>query len=130
MEGRSYMFPPITLTLYDKDDQPLKEYTRSVIPWGLLKKAVRLTDSFQEQPAAKKRFGIFPVSETVNAQERQMEAISQFVVDLFGNQFSVRQLEEGADMGEIMTVFQAVLQRASAVVKTNPTPPAPSKKKQ
>lgn len=122
------MPPAITITLYDKDDQPIKTYERAIIPWGILKRATRLMDQFADQnptaaPATtekwfwqrKKKSGT-----EVRQEEKQLEAISQFVVELFGNQFTVRDLENGADVGEIMAVFQSVIARANATVKANP----------
>jgi hypothetical protein len=121
---------PIEITLYDANDEPIETYSRSVIPWGLLKKAVRMMAELNktEKPAKKKHFWEKDIPEKL-AEERQMEAISQFVVELFGNRFSVKDLEQGADVGEIMTVFQAVIARANATINANPTPRVPSKKK-
>ncbi|RPI90330.1 MAG: hypothetical protein EHM40_18660 [Chloroflexi bacterium] len=117
------MPPAIEITLYGKDDEPIKTYERSIIPWGMLKKATRLMDQFEEpKPEAKKKwFWQKEEDANVRPEEKQMEAISQFVVDLFGNQFTVKELENGADMGEIMTVFRSVITRANAAVKSNPT---------
>jgi len=36
---------PIRLTLYTANDEVNKEYSRSTIPWGVLKKAITLTMS-------------------------------------------------------------------------------------
>lgn len=116
----------IEITLYDRDDKPSKTYTRDIIPWGIMKKAVQLmksvTESEPENTSGKKKWGIFPmpVTEKKTTEEVQMDAISQFVVELFGNQFTIKELENGADMGEIMSVFQSVLTRANNAVKANP----------
>lgn len=122
----------ISISLYGKDDELIKTYTREIIPWGILKKATRLMDSLDETSAApqKKWFweNLFGKKENKERpEEKQMEAISQFVVDLFGNQFTVKDLENGADVGEIMTVFQSVIARANATVKGNPTTRQPRK---
>lgn len=124
--------PAITLTLYGPGDEKLKTYERSIIPWGVLKKATRLakliedqeidSDSAEEKTQPKKWLSFLAKDKPEpTTEEQQMEAISQFVVDLFGNQFTVKELESGADVGEIMTVFQAVLTRANGAVQSNPT---------
>lgn len=133
--------PAITLTLYGPDDEKLKTYERAIIPWGVLKKATRLakliegeeSDADGKAKPQEKRWWFFAKDKpdpATNTEEKQMEAISQFVVDLFGNQFTVKDLENGADVGEIMTVFRSVLSRASATVKLNPTMLQSRKKKQ
>jgi hypothetical protein len=121
----------ISLTLYDKDDQPQQTYTREVIPWGLLKKAIRITDAVNDAPAQPpKRAWLFERTKApISKEEAQIDLIAQFVVELFGNRFTVRDLDNGADLGEIMAVFQAVLTRARTVVEVNPTvPPQPRKR--
>lgn len=117
------MNPPIELTLYDQDDQPKETFQRNVIPWGLLKKAIGLQKQFEDKGTAEKKpwWKIWQKDESTTAEEAQMRAISQFVVELFGNKFSVKDLEVGADIGEVMTVFQTVIARASSTVKLNPT---------
>lgn len=103
---------PIQITLYGEDDEPIKTYTRSIIPWGLLKKAAKLSSLIGE-----------------NAEDAGVEAavseVSAFVVEIFGNQFTVEELEQGADVGEIVAVLQAIVARASGLVKANPTLPRP-----
>jgi hypothetical protein len=124
--------PAITLTLYGLDDEKIKTYERGIIPWGILKKATRLAKLIEDKesemsgeakPQVQKWwfFARDKPDPAANTEEKQMEAISQFVVDLFGNQFTIKELENGADVGEIMTVFHTVLNRASATVQLNPT---------
>lgn len=116
------MFPPIELTLYDQNDEPKQTYQRSVIPWGLLKKAISIQKVINAPAPEQKQWWDFrKKDEEMSAEEAQLRAISQFVVDLFGNKFSVKDLETGADIGEIMAVFQAVISRANASMKANPT---------
>ena len=125
--------PAISITLYGENDEKIKTFERAIIPWGILKKATRLVEKFQtdrqtgnkeapETQTKKKWFFLRDEPQPAeHTEEMQMQAISEFVVDLFGNQFTVKQLEDGADVGEIMTVFRTVLSRANATVKLNPT---------
>jgi hypothetical protein len=119
------MSAPLSLTLYDKDDHPVHTYTRDVIPWGLLKKAIRITDTLSDNPSQPRRRWFFDRRPEValSKEEVQIDQIAQFVVELFGNRFTVRELDAGADLGEMMAVFQAVLARAKSVTLTNPTIP-------
>jgi hypothetical protein len=123
------MQPPIELTLYDEKDEPKETFQRNVIPWGLLKKAISIQKIATATSTQQKMWWEFwKTSEESTVEEAQMRAISQFVVELFGNRFTVKELETGADIGEIMTVFKAVIARANASVIANPTPPPSSRK--
>lgn len=125
------MLPPIKLTFYDNDDNEIATHERSRIPWGLLKKAITLQKKIEDtetKPEAKKWWQIWKANEKMSAEEAQIQAVSQFVVDLFGNKFTVRQLEECADVPEIMSVFRAVIVRANQAMndsEINPTSPSP-----
>ena len=138
------MSAPISITLYDKNDQPIKTYQRDKIPWGFLKRAQLLAIELQvtELEAAvgmprsnaetatgfiprlkafiKRLFGQKAATST-SPEERQFDLLSQFVVDLFDNQFSRQDLENCAELGEVVTVYRSVIARADQVVKSNPT---------
>lgn len=121
---------PIELTLYNKDDEPIKTLTRSTVKWGILKRAARLAAQFEDDDKPengvwakfwRKAWSPFK-KEDESAEARKIRAISQFVVDLFDNQFTIKELEDGADITEVMAVFQNVLARAS-VIGQNPMRP-------
>jgi len=123
------MLPPIKLTLYDADDVEIATYERSRIPWGILKKAIALQTKVKQaetKEEARQWWQIWKKNEETSTEDAQILAISQFVVELFEKKFTVRQLEEGADVSEVMTVFRAVLARANhAVGQVNPQKPSP-----
>lgn len=132
------MLPPIKLTLYDANDEEIETYERSRIPWGILKKAVSLQkkiDEAETKPEESAQWWevwktLKKSGEKMTTEEAQIQAVSQFVVDLFGNKFTVRQLDEGADMSEIMSVFRAVIARANQAMNdsgVNPIIPSPRK---
>lgn len=104
---------PIKITLYTSEGEVKQEYSCSLIPWGILKKAIALTKGIDQ----------------ANIAEQDLDAIAQLVVDVFGKQFSIADLDTGADIGEMMSVLQAVVSRASGLVQANPTPPISSKTK-
>jgi hypothetical protein len=104
---------PIELKLYGSDDEVKATYHRSKIPWGLLKKAVRLAN-----------LNLNPDS----LSEEDVDAIAGLVVEVFGDQFTIEDLDAGADLNEMLAVVQAIVKRASSLVKANPIPPQPRKK--
>ena len=100
---------PISITLYGPEDEEKKTYTRSIVPWGILKKALALSRAIG--------------SDAKEINEESLDTIAQFVVDVFGGQFSVQDLNDGAELGEIVAVLRNIVARAGALVKANPTPP-------
>lgn len=94
-------FAPIQITLYDENDEPIKTYSLSVVRWGLLKKAIKLSKQINQKDE--------------EIEEEAMDAISAFVCQLFRDKFTPTQLDEGADIAEIMSAFRAVVNRAAAV---------------
>lgn len=94
------MLTPIELTLYNEEDEAIKTLSRSVVNWGCLKKAVKLSNELQTGE---------------DLSEEKLDKITNFVVYLFGNKATKEEIEEGADISEIMSCFRAVVRRASAV---------------
>ena len=94
-------FAPIEITLYDENDEPIKTYSLSVVRWGLLKQAIKLSKSMNQKEA--------------EIEEDAMDGITSFVCRLFGDKFTPKQLDDGADIAEIMSAFRAVVNRAAAV---------------
>lgn len=92
---------PIEITLYGENDEPIKTYSKSVIRWGVLKKATKLANQIRESGD--------------NAFNEDYDAISAFVCMLFDNAFTAAELEAGADVSEIMSCFRAVINRANAL---------------
>ena len=88
------------ITLYDENSEVKKQITRSFVPWKLLKKAVRLSKSIDAE----------------NVSEDDMDALAELVVETFGNQFTVEELNEGADVSEMVAVLQAIVGKAGAAM--------------
>lgn len=91
-------FSPIELTLYDENDEVIHTYSKSIVRWGILKQAIKLAKILDESGG----FG-----------DSDMDAISAFVCRLFDDQFTVEELENGAEVSEIMSCFRAVVRRAN-----------------
>jgi hypothetical protein len=92
--------------LYGDDNEVVKTFTRSFVPWKMLKKAVKL-------------------SKQVNFEDLKAEDVDQIaglVVEVFSDQFTLEDLDNGADVGEMLAVIQNIVARANGV-SLNPTPP-------
>lgn len=92
---------PITITLYDENDEVKGEYQRLIIPWNMLKRALK-----------------FRELDTENLEET-FDELAGFVCELFGNRFTTEELGEGCDIAEIFAVIQAVVARAGGYFGPN-----------
>lgn len=102
---------PIVLTLYDPEtDEVKKTYRRSFVPWKLLKEAVRLSASLSPKKG-----------QEVEYSEELVDQISGLVIGVFGDQFSQKELEEGADISELISVFNQIIAKANGI-QSNPPP--------
>ena len=92
------MAEPIKITLYDENDEVKAEFSRSTIPWGILKKALKL------QSIDKK-----------GVSDADLDKISGLVCEIFGNKITLDDIDKYVDVEEVMAVFAAVISRASSM---------------
>ena len=84
---------PIKLTLYE-NDEPKQTFSRSFVPWGILKAALKLQNLDQG-----------------NLSEEDVNKINGLVCEFFGNQFKPDDLEKGASLEEVFAVLTAITSR-------------------
>jgi len=101
---------PMTITLYNLESEVVATHTRLFVPWKILKRAVTLS----------KRISIS--GDLEDLKEEDMDELAALVVEVFGNKFSVEELNEGADVGEMVTVLNTIIGKAVGNMP-NPTPP-------
>lgn len=98
---------PMVIHLYGEDNEIVKSFSRSFIPWKILKKAVKLSQNVDLD----------------NLKAEDMDQIAGLVVEVFGDQFTLEELDDGADVSEMLVVIQNIVARANGI-QLNPTPPA------
>ena len=99
---------PLKITLYDPETNEVKkEFSRSFVPWRILKKAIQLSKTLANIDQAE-------------ITEADVDAIAGLVVDVFGDQFTVAELNDGADLSEMMTVLQSIISKAEGMVPNAP----------
>ena len=96
----------IELSFYNAENEKEKTFIRSFVPWKLLKKAIKLQHLDKE-----------------NLTEEDVNAVSELVVAVFGDQFSVEDLEDKTDIGEMLSVVTAIVAAANGIANPNPPPP-------
>jgi len=98
---------PLKITLYDKETNEEKAtYSRTFVPWKLLKQSLHLAKEVDFE----------------NLTPESIDLLAGLVVEVFGDKFSVQELDEGADLSEMGTVLQAIVSRARGLA-ANPIPP-------
>lgn len=89
----------ISLNLYDENDEIIKTFEKSVIKWGVMKKAIKLGKNMNID----------------NFAEEDFDKISGFVCEVFDNKVTTKELEDGADMQDVFAVFKAVINKAGSM---------------
>jgi len=98
---------PVSLTLYDRDDEPVKELKRSTIPWGILKKSVRLSENIDMDALT----------------EDDIDNIAGLVIEIFGeDRVTVAELDDYADVGDMMSVVMSIINRATGLLPNSKAP--------
>lgn len=102
---------PIELKFYGEDDEVVKTEVLHRVKTKFLKMAIRLKKE---------------IDDPNNMDEKQINALLDFIVGLFGNKFSRDELEDGTDLFECYAVLGQIFGRANALVRqftgSNPTP--------
>lgn len=96
------MSSPICLTIYNENDEIKAEFQRLIIPWGMLKRALK-----------------FKGLNEANIDEQTFDELAGFVCELFGNKVTRQDIESGADISEVFAVIQAVVTRAGGYFGPN-----------
>lgn len=100
------MAQPMTITLYDENNEVKQTFTQPFVPWKMLKEAVRIAKKLDPE----------------NLKEEDIDELGALVVAVFKGRFSVEDLNQGADLNEMITVIQMIVSRANGL-DGNPTVP-------
>lgn len=100
---------PIKITFYNSDDSVKAEYSKLRIPLGLVDIALDIADD-----------------QTPKTDRETWEKIKAFIVEIFGGQFTLDELNQGADLGDIISVFNMIVAKINNVSRMfNPNPLRP-----
>ena len=97
---------PMVIRLYDPKGE-FQEFTQMIVPWGLLKMAVKISTNLDPE----------------HITESDIDAMAGLVCAVFGNRFSIEDLNNGAEISEMMTVINTIVAKANTGIKGNPTLP-------
>lgn len=94
---------PVEITFYDENDEEKETYKRMIIPWGMLKRALKFKDLDES-----------------NMNEKSFDELANFVCELFCNKFTTKDIDKYADVTQVFAVFRAVVARAQGYFPQNP----------
>jgi len=106
----------IRLTIYNEDSEPVKDLSQSIVPWGVMKKAVRLVKSLQ---------GLADKSDAeilAGMTDDDIDNLTGLVISVFGGRVTAEELERGATINEMLSVLNQIVSHVSGASQ-NPTPP-------
>ena len=98
---------PMTINLYGEDNEIEKTFTRKFVPWKMLKDAIKLQEKLGDLDPKKMK-------------SEDVDEISDFIISVFGNQFTKAEVDEKADMTEVIAVLITIIQIASGGMPKNP----------
>lgn len=95
------MTDPIELKFYDDNNEVIASYTRSHLPFRMVRRAAEIEKTRGDGAV------------------EGIDAIAAFLVEFFGDVFTVEELYDHTDAQEVMTCFRAIMGRIRATVKGN-----------
>jgi hypothetical protein len=101
---------PLRITLYGVNDEIKKELTRSIVPWGILERAIDLQDVFQNIDTAA----------LANVSRDQIEELTSFVTFIFDDQVTADELKRGASLEDMFTLYTQIFTIVFQVMQKNP----------
>lgn len=108
---------PIKLTIYNEDSEPVKELQTSIIPWGIMKRAIKLVKTLKVSEGMSQ-------TELLDAlDDESIDTMTALVADVFGGKVSVEELNRGVELGEMLPVIMAIINKAFSGMGGDPTRP-------
>ena len=103
----------ITLTLYKGDDEEQRTLTRSFLPWGILEMAIELQDDLAGVETGE--------DGNLKISIDQVRRLTDLVVFIFGDKASAEELNNGASVQDMFSVFKQIFAMVSGIMSANPT---------
>lgn len=107
------MSEAITLTLYKGDDEEQRTLTRSFLPWGILEMAIELQEDLAGVETGE--------DGNLKISIDQVRRLTDLVVFIFGDKASAEELNNGASVQDMFSVFKQIFAMVSGIMSSNPT---------
>lgn len=104
---------PLKIVIYGVDDEVKRTVTRSIVPWGILERALEIQELFESltgEGDGEPRLNL-----------AQINALTDFVVFVFDDAVSADELKRGASLQDMLALYNQVFAMVSQVMPKNPT---------
>lgn len=99
---------PMELHFYNNETNEVeKTFTRTFVPWKMLKEAIKLQEKLGDIDLEKLR-------------EDEVDEIMAFMVAFYGGQFSLEEASEKADLMEVVAILTTIMTAANGGLPKNP----------
>jgi len=105
---------PLKLTLYGTGDTIVREITRSIVPWGVLERALDLQELFDDLDTDAQ-------GNPVGIKREHVADLTNFVVFIFNDEVTPEELSRMASVGDMLALYRQVFAMVSGTVQKNPT---------
>jgi len=117
LEGiMSNVLSPLSLKLYGKGAEVKRELSRSIIPWGILERAIDLQESLSSFQVGENGQ---PVVSDISEFKEQVSALTDFVVFIFDDDVTADELNRGAAVQDMFALYRQIF--AMVAQFKNPT---------
>lgn len=106
---------PLRITLYGVDNEIKREVTRSIIPWGILERALDIQEQFEDV-----ELGADGLPKKIDRE--QIQLLTDFVVFVFDDAVTRDELKRGASLADMFALYQQIFRMVGQIMPKNPTP--------
>ena len=103
---------PLKIVIYGVDDEIKRTVTRSIVPWGILERALDIQEQFDS-------LGVSDAQPQLNRE--QIQTLTDFVVYVFDDQITADELKRGASIQDMLALYNQIFKMVSQVMPKNPT---------
>jgi len=106
---------PLSLTLYGADNEIKRTVTRSIIPWGILERAIDIQEQLEN-------IKLGPDGTPVKIDRGQIQLLTDFVVFVFDDTATRDEIKRGASIGDVIALYNQIFKMVGQIMPKNPTP--------
>lgn len=110
---------PLKIVIYGVDNEVKRTVTRSIVPWGILERALEIQELFE---------ALTGDDGQPKLNLEQINALTDFVVYVFDDAVSAEELKRGASLQDMLALYNQVFAMVSQVMPKNPTTPLQTQK--
>ncbi len=110
----SNVVAPLSIKIYGIDNEIKREVTRSIIPWGILERALDLQAEFEN-------LEFDDQGNPIGVNKEQVQMLTDFVVFMFDDAVSADELKRGASLADMFALYQQIFRMVGQVMPKNPT---------